>query len=101
MSRPLRAVLVVLAWLAAFALPLAAATGPSRAGATPAASSSAAAGLAAQLRTWLRAIWPDLSCGMDPNGACATRPTPGRAAPPAGKARPNLSCGMDPNGACM
>jgi hypothetical protein len=99
MSRSLRRVVVTLACLAALALPLAAAAGPSRVAAAPAASSSAGAGLAAQLRTWLGAIWPDLGCGIDPNG-CATRATPGRAAPPAGKARPDLGCTIDPNGGC-
>jgi hypothetical protein len=98
MSRPLRPVLVVLALLAAFALPLTAA-GPSRAAGAQATSSSATAGLAAQLWTWLRAIRPDLGCTSDPDG-CAMRPTPGRAAPPAGKARPDLGCTSDPSGGC-
>jgi|GEM_PF-4375595 len=100
------ALAVVLAGLSA--VPILAAAGPSRAAAAPAASSEAGSGL--QLWSWMRTIWPDAACGIDPSGQCLKAApgtgTPAGAAPAprrlprSGKVRPTGGCGIDSNGGC-
>jgi hypothetical protein len=79
--------------------PVLAAAGLSPAAAAPAASSMAGFGLGAQLWSWVRTIWPESGCTIDPSGQCAkAAPRPGApagalAAPPrlipsAGSVRP-------------
>jgi hypothetical protein len=102
-----RRVLVSVALAAALAglsvAPVLAAGGPFLAGATPAASSGAGPGLAAQLWGLVRTIWPDSGCTIDPGGRCGgTAPRPGAqaASRAARKIRPDGGCLIDPSGQC-
>lgn len=86
-----RALVSVLLAVALGGLPVAqvlAAAGPSPAAAARAASSVAGSGLGAQLWSWMRTIWPESGCTIDPDGQCVkAAPRPGApasatAAPP-------------------
>jgi hypothetical protein len=105
MKRSMGLALSAFALLAASVPPLGAATGPGLAGAGVAGSLPVAAlagdpGLTSQLWRWIGEIWPELACGMDPNGQCAMAPGKPRAVPRSGKVRPDLACTGDPNGGC-
>jgi hypothetical protein len=107
MRLSVRRVLVSVALAAALAglsvAPVLAAGGPFSAGAAPAASSATGPGLAAQLWGWVRTIWPDSGCLIDPDGRCgSTAPRPGAraAAPAARRIRPEGGCTIDPSGQC-
>jgi hypothetical protein len=79
--------------------PVFAAAGPSAAVVAPPASSAVGSGPGAQLWRWVRTIWPESGCGIDPSGQCgsaAPRPgtqagvmaVPPRPIPAAGGVRP-------------
>jgi hypothetical protein len=74
---------------------------PCLAGATVSPARAQAGGVAssgghllAQAWSWLRSLWPDAGCILDPNG--------GRCVPhaPAAPVRPDEGCIIDPNGKC-
>jgi hypothetical protein len=106
--------LCALALTAAMALPAGAGSSSPAGAATGLASSPAAAPLS-QAWSWLRAIWLDAGCGMDPNGrSCGSvaplpRPEEGCGMDPNGRGcgniapppRPDAGCGMDPDGRCL
>jgi len=114
MHLSLRRVLVAVALAVALAglltAPVLAASDPSRAAAPPAASSVDGSGLAGQLWSWMRTIWPQSGCTIDPDGQCRNAAPPigtlaGAAAAPrrlsrSDKVRPTSGCGIDPGGQC-
>jgi hypothetical protein len=51
--------------------------------------------LLAQAWSWLRSLWPEEGCGIDPSGGKCASQSP---APPV---RPDEGCGIDPNGKCQ
>jgi hypothetical protein len=107
MHLSVRRVLVSVALAAALAglsvAPVLAAGGPFLAGATPVASSGADPGLAAQVWSLLRTIWPEGGCTIDPSGQCggmSPRPGARAASRAARKSRPDGGCTIDPGGQC-
>lgn len=96
----LRCFLVSLALAGLPAVPVLAAASPSPGGAATATSSVAGTDLAAQLRSWLRTIWPESGCTIDPSGQCGSAAPGPSAASSARQVRPASGCLIDPSGGC-
>lgn len=90
-SPPLRAALLALALSGTLAVPPAAAAALPGSVLTVSAVGPGALDWVSGTWSWLRGVWPEAGCILDPNGGCLTN------AP----VRPQDGCGIDPNGRCL
>jgi hypothetical protein len=100
--RPLAALVTALVLAGLEAMPVGAATGPSRVAAVTATGipQLAALGSLDSLWSWLTRIWPEAGCIIDRNGGCAPAAVRGKVTAGTRRFQPDAGCGIDPNGGC-